>query len=177
MSNVKKAHQKKGSMLFMIIITLSFLSFSTMSENMLPQTLGYTAPATWSENANQLRMAKSIEKITKPDATVGIVWSGIVPYFTERKYIDLLGKNDKFIARGKIKLPYEPPRFFEHLRLIWPGHNKWDYEYVLKLQPDIFAQVYPGYEVEKILQNGYIRYIDEFEYFAKKDSSKLNLNN
>ena len=65
---------------------------------------------------------------TEQDATVAAHAAGQIPYFAERRAIDLLGKNDAVIAKG--------PR-------VWgsqPGHNKWDYAYsILGLQPDVVA--------------------------------------
>jgi hypothetical protein len=65
---------------------------------------------------------------TDQDATVAAHAAGQIPYFADRRAIDLLGKNDALIAKG--------PR-------VWgsqPGHNKWDYEYsILELQPDVVA--------------------------------------
>jgi hypothetical protein len=65
---------------------------------------------------------------TDQDATVAAHAAGQIPYFAERRAVDLLGKNDAVIAKG--------PR-------VWgsqPGHNKWDYAYsILELQPDVVA--------------------------------------
>ena len=155
---------------------LSFFSFSTMGENMITQTILITPPATRYENENQVLLAKAINKRTLPSAKVGIVWAGITPYYAEREYVDLLGKNDKFIARTQSQLFYKPPRFLEHVRLIWPGHNKWDYDYAVKQKPDIFVQIYPGTEAveDTILKNGYIKKIDGFTYYIRSGSKKIN---
>jgi hypothetical protein len=65
---------------------------------------------------------------TEQDAAVAAHATGQIPYFSGRRAVDLLGKNDGVIAKG--------PR-------VWgsqPGHNKWDYEYsILELQPDVVA--------------------------------------
>jgi hypothetical protein len=65
---------------------------------------------------------------THQDATVAVHAAGQIPYFSERRAADLLGKSDAVIAKG--------PR-------VWgsqPGHNKWNYEYsILELQPDVVA--------------------------------------
>jgi hypothetical protein len=65
---------------------------------------------------------------THQDATVAVHAAGQIPYFSERRAADLLGKSDAIIAKG--------PR-------VWgsqPGHNKWNYEYsILELQPDVVA--------------------------------------
>lgn len=171
----KKFSQAKAFALYIVFLVISFFSFSTMGENMLTQTLLVTPPATKHENKNQVLLAHSISKITLENAKVGIVWAGITPYFAEREYVDLLGKNDKHIARGQAKLFYNPPRFLEHVRLIWPGHNKWDYNYAVMQKPDIFVQTFPGSEEieNKIIKNGYYKKIDNFTYYIKIDSNKI----
>lgn len=69
-----------------------------------------------------------IRQSTDEDATVAAHAAGQIPYYSQRRAIDLLGKNDAVIAKG--------PR-------VWgsqPGHNKWNYAYsILQLQPDIVA--------------------------------------
>jgi hypothetical protein len=40
-----------------------------------------------------------LKRITKPDATVAITYSGVLPYFSDRAATDMRGKNDKKIER------------------------------------------------------------------------------
>lgn len=63
------------------------------------------------------RLGLVIRAGTMPDAVVAVTWAGAVPYFSRREAIDLLGKNDRTIAR----LP-------ANLRYTKPGHTKWDYQ-------------------------------------------------
>ena len=70
-----------------------------------------------------------------PEARIAVVTAGIIPYFSERPAIDLLGKNDKVVARGPMHIP-------QALRSIdlRPGHMKWNYAHSLAtLKPDIVA--------------------------------------
>jgi arabinofuranosyltransferase len=65
---------------------------------------------------------------TEQDATVAAHAAGQIPYFAERRAVDLLGRSDAVIAKG--------PRAWGSQ----PGHNKWDYAYsILELQPDVVA--------------------------------------
>lgn len=80
-----------------------------------------------------------VEELTEPTASVGVTWAGIVPYYTNRPGVDLLGKSDKPIARqtleqAPVDLSKEP---------FWPGHMKWDYARSIgQLQPDVITQLW-----------------------------------
>lgn len=79
-----------------------------------------------------------MNQITAPTATIALVTAGTVPYFFERKYIDLLGKNDPIIARS---LSHVVPAY--NGTLYHPGHTKWNYAYSIgDLKPDIILQLW-----------------------------------
>ena len=95
-----------------------------------------------------VRMARVVNEMSTPQATVAVVTAGIIPYFSERPSIDLLGKNDKVVARGPMHIAPDP-----QLTDLRPGHMKWDYTYSLAtLKPDIVAQLYGGYNNPETLQ-------------------------
>jgi hypothetical protein len=81
-----------------------------------------------------LFVTESVETMrdtTEVGASVATIWAGVPAYYSRRTMLDLLGKNDTFIATS-------PPHgdFF-------PGHNKWDYNYSIgKLQPDVIFQTF-----------------------------------
>ena len=76
---------------------------------------------------------------TEAGARIGTIWAGVPAYYSHRPMLDLLGKNDTFIATSA---PHGD--FF-------PGHNKWDYDYSIgKLQPDVIFQTYDR-DIEKNL--------------------------
>ena len=81
-----------------------------------------------------LRITESVETMrdtTKAGARIGTVWAGVPAYYSNRTMLDLLGKNDTFIATSA---PHG--EFF-------PGHNKWDYNYSIgELQPDVVFQTF-----------------------------------
>jgi hypothetical protein len=91
---------------------------------------------------NNLFVTESIETVrdtTKAGATIGTIWAGVPAYYSHRTMLDLLGKNDTFIATSA---PHGD--FF-------PGHNKWDYNYSIgKLRPDVIFQTYDR-DIEKNL--------------------------
>ena len=74
-----------------------------------------------------------LDQVLKPDATIGVLHAGGIPYYTDFRAIDFLGKCDPRIAHLK-------PRFDDHVH--WggmfsvPGHNKHDLSYsIMQLQP------------------------------------------
>ena len=74
------------------------------------------------------RAGLAIAKYTSPEATIAVHAAGQIPYYSQRRSIDLLGLNDPFIARGPRRTAF------------YPGHDKWDYEYSIgQLQPDLIA--------------------------------------
>ncbi len=91
-----------------------------------------------SNASDRLRLlGEFVKEQTPGDASVAVVWAGELVYYSQRPAIDLLGKNDKFVARV-------PPR-----GLFWPGHNKWDYEHsVGRLRPDVILQTWSTSEAD-----------------------------
>ena len=81
-----------------------------------------------------LFVTESVETMrdtTEADARIATIWAGVPAYYSHRTMLDLLGKNDTFIATSA---PHG--EFF-------PGHNKWDYDYSIgKLQPDVIFQTF-----------------------------------
>jgi arabinofuranosyltransferase len=74
------------------------------------------------------RLGLFIARNTSPAATIAVHAAGQIPYYSDRRTIDLLGLNDPVVAK-------EPPA-----GPFYPGHDKWDYEYsILQLKPDLIA--------------------------------------
>ena len=94
-----------------------------------------------SNDARWARTGLTIRDQSQPTLTIAVVWAGAIPYFSQRKCYDLLGKNDRKIARSTPKG-----------RLI-PGHNKWDYAYHLGvLRPDLIQMLwFPTKEEEALV--------------------------
>ena len=81
-----------------------------------------------------LFVTESVETMrdtTEVGASIATIWAGVPAYYSHRTMLDLLGKNDTFIARSA------PHGAF------FPGHNKWDYNYSIgELQPDVIFQTF-----------------------------------
>ena len=76
--------------------------------------------AQYADEARYTRTGLLIQAETKPDFRIAVAAAGATPYFAQRPTEDLLGKNDKYIAR------LAPRGVFS------PGHDKWDYTYSLE---------------------------------------------
>lgn len=88
-----------------------------------------------------------LEKITTEKAIIATVWAGTPAYYSKRSMIDLLGKSDREIASRK------------PIGKIYPGHNKWDYNYSIGLlRPDVIFQLWYPTKADKemIIKWGYI---------------------
>ncbi len=84
-------------------------------------------------------------KETSPEATVGVFWAGGVPYYSGLRSVDLLGLNDRGIARG----PYRGARRI-------PGHGKYDFDYVFRRKrPDVIVGTFglERYDVTEFARN------------------------
>lgn len=76
----------------------------------------------------RVRIGLDIAQHTSPDATIAVHAAGQIPYYSERRTIDLLGLNDPIVAKGPVTGPF------------YPGHDKWNYGYsILQLRPDLIA--------------------------------------
>ncbi len=75
--------------------------------------------AQYMDEARYTRLGLLLRATTPDDHRIAVAAAGATPYFSRRPTEDLLGKNDKHIAR----LP--PKGVFS------PGHDKWDYEWSL----------------------------------------------
>lgn len=80
------------------------------------------------DDATMTKLGIALRTRVDPRTTIATAWAGAVPYFSDLQTVDLLGKNDRYIAR----LPSREPFI--------PGHNKWDYSYSLgQRRPDIIV--------------------------------------
>ncbi|MBN1562588.1 MAG: hypothetical protein JXA10_02030 [Anaerolineae bacterium] len=103
------------------------------------------------EYNEKIQVSFLLEALTKPDATITISAAGVVPYFTPREFVDILGKNDTTIGRMDAVQDVLP----EYV----PGHMKWDYDYsVGELDPDVVFELWVHEEDAAIyLDNEYVR--------------------
>jgi hypothetical protein len=79
------------------------------------------------------------ERLVAPQAAVATAWAGIPAYFSDYRMVDLLGYNDRHLARMRPNQPLVASRYWEFV----PGHVKWNVRYdVDEVRPDAFFQVW-----------------------------------
>ncbi|MFY9822257.1 MAG: hypothetical protein WAM82_12820 [Thermoanaerobaculia bacterium] len=78
-------------------------------------------------------------QLLKAQAVVATAWAGIPAYFTSYRMIDILGYNDRVIARGNPIHPFDEDNYDSFT----PGHDKYDDVRLLEQQrPDGFFQLW-----------------------------------
>lgn len=157
------------------ILVVSLIAIGLISANVrfLREILFLNKPYQVDANRNNVNTAVVLNHLTTNDATIGVYWAGSIPYFTERKAIDFLGKSDKYIA----KLPPDLTG-----KVSWygmnsvPGHNKYDLYYSIKtLEPTYVQDVAWG--AQDLSEWAKIKYV-KVEYdgiclFLLKDSPSV----
>jgi hypothetical protein len=121
------------------VCILAFMGILVANAFFLPEIVFYDRPFYVSANQHNVNTALALQDVTTPDATAGVLWAGAIPYFSERKGIDFLGKSDRYIANL-------PPDLSGKVGAngvsSLPGHNKYDLSYSIgKLRPT-FVQAF-----------------------------------
>jgi hypothetical protein len=60
------------------------------------------------DDARAARLGLDLRASTSPDASLGVVWAGAIPYFAHRRAVDFLGKSDVHVARVPPRPPFVP---------------------------------------------------------------------
>ena len=131
---------------------------------------------------SKIQLGLSINKISNKNAIVAEVAAGVIPYFFDHKYIDLLGKNDKFIAKGKMRQFEKNKDLFKYNNVLnskytffYPGHLKWDYSYSLgKFKPDIIVDLWGNKREAIPFLKGYSTiYVNKIRLIVKNNSKNI----
>jgi hypothetical protein len=115
-------------------VTLFWLAAVTVANLHFFEELTFIVPPYQAEmNKIHVDTAIALSELLQPDATVGVFWAGVVPYYTVYEAIDFLGKSDRHVASL-------PPDLSGSLRrgdlCSIPGHNKYDLTYsIMGLKP------------------------------------------
>jgi peptidoglycan/LPS O-acetylase OafA/YrhL len=112
--------RRLGSQRTVATAALLFSAIVWLPAHLLP--LGRWAAqnaAQYQDEARYTRLGLLIRSSTDPDFRIAVAAAGATPYFAQRPTEDLLGKNDRHVAK------LAPRGVFS------PGHDKWDYEYSL----------------------------------------------
>ncbi len=114
----------------------------------------------------------ALNKVTTQDAKIAIAVAGTIPYFSERQFIDVLGKCDSYIAHLPILIPSK-------LSDYQPGHMKGDYKYSIgKLKPDLVLgfgrDAHDADGADILIGEFYTEIIvDGVDFLARKDSIEI----
>jgi hypothetical protein len=121
------------------------------------------------------QVAIDIKTSLRPGGRASLLFAGTPGYFGERKFVDLLGKNDRKIATGQ-------PNYQEYIgewnSSFYPGHNKWNTSYSIgSLKPDMVAQSWGAVASQNFSRWGYqFSCLNETDrgYFYKTSSDLVN---
>lgn len=129
---------------FAVLVIFSVVSFNGIyggegwQEMLLRHAPLHSGPG--GENSEEVEQAQLLDKLTTANATLAVVRAGTIPYFSERPTIDLLGKNDRYIAHLPMRTSLSGFHRFLEFR---PGHLKYDYKYSIgQLHPDVIVQLW-----------------------------------
>jgi hypothetical protein len=89
-------------------------------------------------NEENVNAAVALNRLTTDDATLAVLFAGSLPYYIDRKAIDLLGKSDPYIARLAPDLSGSIS--WSGMKSV-PGHNKYDLDYSIKKLEPTYAQI------------------------------------
>lgn len=121
------------------------------------------------DDAAITELALNLNNASDVGTVTATVWAGAPGYYLDGQIVDLLGKSDKRIAESD---PSSWP--------MYPGHNKWDYDYSIgELRPDIVISLWsPTLEDLQDMQSwGYSTFCwpdVSFESFFLNQSSHLD---
>lgn len=91
-------------------------------------------------NSQIFNAVQGLSAILRPKATIATVWAGIPAYFSNYKLVDVLGYNDRHIARMESVTHFDLTNYVMYR----PGHIKWDWSYVVsQYHPDLMFQAWP----------------------------------
>ena len=146
---------KKHSFAFLVI--LSFIQLNSNAGSLTLRGLFFfDLPPHAANNRTMVERAILVKKITTPEARIAVTWAGIIPYFSERYTVDILGKTDKTIARATMRtapVNESPYTFF------LPGHLKYDYGHSIGgMKPDVVLQFWGDIqEANEFIAGNYVK--------------------
>jgi hypothetical protein len=121
------------------------------------------------ENQEDVVQALLLRRLTDPSAIVAVMRAGTVPYFSNRPSVDMLGKNDRYIARRADTAPPASVRDFR------PGHMKFDFAYsIAGREPDVIIQLRRRADLARPFLGGYDgRLLESDCAYFRRDSQKI----
>jgi len=156
-SNNEHQRKRRGiSIGLSAFIVSSLINFNVLNDStLLRNWLLIDSPQFVSKNETRVREALLLSNLTDEHAVIAVTWAGALPYFLNRKAVDILGKTDRVVAREKVRILSWPGKSI--LSGFLPGHLKWDYSHSLEsFQPDVIAQTWLSFdEIDGFLDKYY----------------------
>ena len=113
----------RGALLTALAVAVNARAWSDWGE--------YNA-AQWKDEMGWTRYGVTLGQATPEAARIAVSSAGAITYFSRRRTVDLLGKNDSAIARMNPARTDFPP-----------GHMKWNYAYSIGfLRPELIAETF-----------------------------------
>jgi hypothetical protein len=124
----------------------------------LPEMTFRVKPYQSVRNAENVNIAIALNELLSPEASVGVFWAGAIPYFTERRAVDFLGKSDRRIA--SLAADVSGRTSWWGMKSV-PGHNKYDLQYsIVELAPTyVQGFAYGGEDLTEWGEQNYARII------------------
>jgi len=129
-----------GPALLVAAGAVSLLTFHATRAGGPNQVSLLSAESTFSRNRRNVSLARFLNAISTPEATIAAVDAGAISYFSDRTTIDLLGKSDAVVLRGEARP--DPSPFLSETRR---SFIKYSYDRSIDEQkPDVIVELVPG---------------------------------
>ena len=171
-ANIKKQYQ----IIEILSLFFIFLVVNRANENVLPHLFLLAKPTTVIENQPRVQLANCVLAATKPNAKIAAASTGIVPYLTKRYYVDILGRTDKTLASEAAHDETKYGSTRNKYVSFSPGHNKWDYPYLIKkYRPDVFTEIYAFEYNKQHLMHDYVKMVSRegCSFYVLKNSPNI----
>ena len=140
------------------LLILLFMSVGILQANgrFFSEISFQAKPYLSSDSQKTVNISIVLNQILSKNATVGVLWAGAIPYYTDFKAVDFLGKSDRYIASL-------PPDLSGHIKGMGmqsvPGHNKYDLYYsIVTLKPTYVQSLAWGrQDLSKWAKDKYVR--------------------
>lgn len=111
----------------------------TLNGRFLPEYLGLAPLYQVPENQVNARAGLILHDLLTEDAVIATAWAGHLPYYANRRAIDLLGKTDPHVAA----LAPDLTQNVGQSGMRWlPGHDKYDLPWSIGRQPPDFVDTF-----------------------------------
>ena len=109
------------------------------------------------DNERHANYALQLNAILSPSDVVAVHWAGVTPYFHDGPALDVFGKNDAHIAHMEL-----PPSLLR-ARSFRPGHNKWDWNYVMDKRPAVVIGASSELKRHPVFKADYWIFVDKIK--------------